>query len=117
MHELLRKVSGEPFTSLSHMFLQKGSQYYSGLRKVFGGLFGDRSQTGRRPQRPQGRLQVEGLDERVMLSTVPMLKGVTLELSSTTGRTLKITSEIDKFNGTGTFTGNFYDSHTTTNTA
>jgi hypothetical protein len=78
-------------------------------------LYGARPAKGARASARQAKPAVEALDERVMLTTVPNLAGVTLNLNGAydTSRRLQINSETDhgKGNGNGTFQGICWDSN------
>jgi hypothetical protein len=76
-------------------------------------MYGGRPAKAAKPAARMAKPGVEALDERVMLTTVPNLAGVTLNLNgpSDTSRRLQIGSEKDNGNGTGTFRGMYYGSY------
>jgi hypothetical protein len=74
------------------------------LKKLVGGRSVARAS---KPLTRQAKPQLEALDQRLVLSTVPNLQGVTLHLDGPVvgSRQLHILSETDFGNGTGTFQG------------
>jgi hypothetical protein len=79
------------------------------LRNLFKGPSGKTTSTTTRQRTTTTRLEVEGLEERAVLSTVPILTGDILTFGGNGAHSLQITSETVTGYGTATFTGYFQD--------